>query len=84
MNAPTANALRSAFDLTVTESNVLLSIAHGGTNADAATAAGIAEKTVKVHLSNICRKMGERGGSSRVRLALRAWGCPFVRPGASE
>lgn len=84
METPNVTNLQTRFDLTVTEARIVLSISHGGTNADAAAAAGIAEKTVKVHLSNVCRKMGERGGSARVRIALRAWGCPYERPGIGE
>jgi len=77
---PTIANLQSRFNLTFGEASVLLSIANGGTNAEAAAAANIAEQTVKVHFSNVCRKLGEKGGSARVRVSLKAWGCEYERP----
>ena len=55
-------------NLTVTESRIVSLIANKGlTNAEISAALGCSEKTIKVHVSNVFRKMNV---SNRVKLAL--------------
>ena len=54
--------------LTITEQNIVRLIGTRGlTNRELAAELGCSEKTIKVHVSNVFRKMGV---SNRVRLAL--------------
>lgn len=69
-----ANLIKT-YGLTEREADVVAQIARGVTNGEAAAALGITEKTVKNVLTIAPLKMGvERGGSLRVRLALKAHG----------
>jgi DNA-binding CsgD family transcriptional regulator len=52
------DALRTLFDLTAAEGRVLVEIAAGRTPVEAAQEIGIAESTVKTHLSRIFSKTG--------------------------
>lgn len=54
--------------LTVTEQRIMALIATKGlTNAEVSIVLGCSEKTIKVHVSNLFRKVGV---SNRVKLAL--------------
>ena len=65
--------------LTMREADVLARVAHGMTNAEAGADLGITERTVKNLLLPVPAKVGveDRGGSLRVRLALRCHGVKF-------
>ena len=56
--------------LTERESEVLLWVAQGKSNADVATILGMGEKTVKQHLGSVFQKLGVEG---RTAATLRAW-----------
>lgn len=56
-------------DLTARELQVLALVAHGRSNREIAKALGIAEKTARVHVSNILSKIGV---SDRTQAAITA------------
>ena len=56
-------------DLTARELEVLKLVAHGHSNREIANTLGIAEKTARIHVSNILGKMGV---SDRTQLAIAA------------
>jgi two-component system, NarL family, response regulator LiaR len=67
--------------LTERETDVLRLLAQGQANKQIARSLQIAEKTVKVHVSNILSKLGVQ---SRTQAALYAIRIGLVSPGASE
>lgn len=61
--------------LTPMERRVLEALGRtGGTNRELGAALGIAEKTVKIHMANVCLKLGV---SNRTQVAL--WWCEHRR-----
>jgi two-component system nitrate/nitrite response regulator NarL len=72
---PTAAPQEPAFvaALTPREREVLSHVAAGADNLQVAAALGIAERTVKAHMTSIFRKVG---AENRVQLALAAHGMP--------
>lgn len=56
-------------DLTAREMEVLTLVAHGCSNRDIANSLGIAEKTARIHVSNI---LGKIGASDRTQAAITA------------
>jgi two-component system, NarL family, response regulator LiaR len=66
---PVANALAS---LTAREHEVLVLLAEGCTNRQIARALGVAEKTVKTHVSNVLAKLGVADRTQAAVLAVRA------------
>lgn len=70
---PTPSLARSE-GLTTREIRVLMLLAEGCTNKQAARELGISEPTVKFHLKNLFRKIGVRDRRAAVRLARsRGW-----------
>lgn len=68
-------AVANRWNLTEREADIVGCIAEGMGNADIGTRLGIAENTVKNSILGISLKMDlgdDRGGSLRVRIALRA------------
>lgn len=63
--------LRTTFDLTRRELQVVESLCRGHGTADIATALGISAHTVKDHVKRIQRKMGARNRLTVVSIALR-------------
>lgn len=61
----------SAFELTTRESEVLVSIAYGRSNREIAQRLGIAEKTVRMHVSSVLAKMGVRDRTQATLYALQ-------------
>jgi DNA-binding NarL/FixJ family response regulator len=61
----------SAFELTTRESEVLASIANGRSNREIAQRLGIAEKTVRLHVSSVLSKMGVRDRTQATLYALQ-------------
>ena len=57
--------------LTRRELEVIRQVAHGGTNADIATALGVSVHTVERHLVNIYRKIDARGRADATAYAVR-------------
>ena len=72
-------SLVSRFTLTEREATIVALVADGKGNADIGATLGITERSVKNALVHIPGKMGiaDRGGSLRVRIALRAHGVTF-------
>ena len=62
--------LREKLGLTARESEVLLWVAQGKSNADIAGILGMAEKTVKTHLGNLFSKLGIEGRNAATVMAL--------------
>lgn len=58
-------------DLTSREVEVLEGVSEGQSNADIATSLGVAEKTVKNHLSNVFAKLGATDRTHAVTIALQ-------------
>jgi DNA-binding NarL/FixJ family response regulator len=58
-------------DLTPRESEVLSCIAHGRSNREIANRLGIAEKTVRLHVSSVLNKMGVRDRTQATIYALQ-------------
>lgn len=58
-------------DLTVREIEVLEGVSEGQSNADIAASLGVAEKTVKNHLSNVFAKLGATDRTHAVTIALQ-------------
>ncbi|WP_328916145.1 MULTISPECIES: response regulator transcription factor [unclassified Streptomyces] len=64
--------------LTRRETQVLVQVARGGTNAEIATALGISAATVKDHVAVILGKLGVR---DRVHATIAAYESGLIRPG---
>lgn len=64
--------------LTPRETEVLLELAHGKSNADIAAALYLGEGTVKTHVAALLRKLQVR---DRVQAAVAAYELGLVRPG---
>jgi len=60
-----------AFDLTPRESEVLACVARGNSNRETAEQLGIAEKTVRLHVSSVLNKMGVRDRTQATIYALQ-------------
>jgi DNA-binding NarL/FixJ family response regulator len=56
--APTENTIRTMFDLTQREAQVLLWVSRGKTNSEIATILGMSARTVSKHLEHIFEKLG--------------------------
>ncbi|MDX2020745.1 MAG: response regulator transcription factor [Deltaproteobacteria bacterium] len=70
--AATALASRALSpDLTLREVEVLEAVSEGQSNADIAASLGVAEKTVKNHLSNVFAKLGATDRTHAVTIALQ-------------
>jgi DNA-binding NarL/FixJ family response regulator len=67
-----------AIGLTPREAEVLLWVAQGKSNGDIAILLGMAEKTVKKHMSNIFNKLGVEGRNAATIRALEALNSPSV------
>lgn len=65
-------------ELTSRETDVLLEVARGGSNADIARNLGLTELTVKSHLHHMMRKLGLH---SRTQLVVLAYETGLVSPG---
>ncbi|GAB3280376.1 response regulator [Parasphingorhabdus pacifica] len=65
-------------ELTSRETDVLLEVARGGSNAEVARNLGLAELTVKSHLYHVMRKLGL---NSRTQLVIAAYETGLVSPG---
>ncbi|MGI5487906.1 response regulator [Microtetraspora malaysiensis] len=64
--------------LTPRETEVLVQVARGGTNAEIAAALGISPSTVKDHVAVVLAKLGAR---DRVQATIAAYETGLVRPG---
>jgi len=82
-SASTAGAFKPNFEsakpleslgLTVREAEVLLWVAQGKSNGDIAILLGMAEKTVKKHMTNIFNKLGVEGRNAATVRALEVLG----------
>ena len=65
---PAVAALAALYELTPTEARVLVAIASGKNRAAAAVALGIADSTVKTHLTRIFEKTGTSEQSELAKL----------------
>ncbi|MFT4120007.1 helix-turn-helix transcriptional regulator [Bradyrhizobium sp.] len=65
---PRPDVIRSAFRLTPTELRVLLAIVELGSIRDVATALGVAETTIKTHVSRLFEKTGATRQADLVKL----------------
>lgn len=75
------NVPRNPEALTERETEVLRLVAQGQANKQIAASLHIAEKTVKIHVSNILSKLGVQ---SRTQATLYAIRTGLVSPGPSE
>lgn len=66
----TAAPLEAAFGLTPREAEVLLWVAQGKSNAEIGIILGMAEKTVKVHVSHLFEKLGSDNRNAATLQAL--------------
>ena len=61
-------------ELTRRERQVIGHISHGLTTKEIAAALGVAEPTVKFHVTNLLRKLGAKSRSEAIAIALtRGW-----------
>ena len=75
--APTASPVIGVDDLTAREREVLTLLASGRTNRQIARSLGVAEKTVKTHVSHV---LGKLGVADRTQAALAAVRAGLVEP----
>ena len=75
--APTASPVTGIDDLTAREREVLMLLASGRTNRQIARSLGVAEKTVKTHVSHV---LGKLGVADRTQAALAAVRAGLVEP----
>jgi DNA-binding NarL/FixJ family response regulator len=68
---PTVTPSRTPQDLSRREEQILRQVAAGLTNRQIATALGITEKTVKVHLGSVFRRLGVHGRVEAAQWARR-------------
>ena len=74
--------LRTAFNLTQREAEVLLWVAQGKTNSEIATILGNSEPTVKQHLGVVFQKLGVEGRNAATLRALEVLSqSPVSKPG---
>ena len=62
--------------LTPREAEVLLWVAQGKANTDIGVILGMSEKTVKIHMGNILRKLSVENRTAAARLAIEALAAP--------
>ncbi len=75
--APSASPVTGIDDLTAREREVLMLVASGRTNRQIARSLGVAEKTVKTHVSHV---LGKLGVADRTQAALAAVRAGLVEP----
>jgi DNA-binding NarL/FixJ family response regulator len=75
--APSASPVTGIDDLTAREREVLMLLASGRTNRQIARSLGVAEKTVKTHVSHV---LGKLGVADRTQAALAAVRAGLVEP----
>jgi DNA-binding CsgD family transcriptional regulator len=80
---PAGEVIGKSYALTPTELRVLLSIVDGGGVPECAEALGIADSTVKTHLSRLFEKTGCRRQADLVRL-VAAFSSPLPSPSRSS
>jgi len=81
--ATAANLAAKAFRLTPSESRVLVAIIEIGGVPEVAKAFGVAETTVKTHLSRLFEKMGVSRQADLMKIVAR-FSVPFARSGDRE
>jgi DNA-binding CsgD family transcriptional regulator len=70
LNVPSATVIAETYHLTPTELKILLAIVEVGGKPEVACALGIAESTVKTHLSRIFSKTGTSSQADLIKLVL--------------
>lgn len=83
--ATPAVAVTGECPLSRRERDVLETVADGFSYQEISAALGIAERTVKNHMSHVLEKLGARGRAHAVRVAIeRGWICTGIRPGIRD